>query len=120
MGGSLLLSPFVLATDLILLLRSEIVLNVESLADLLWRLALDHIGDSLAPNVEKSLDIKIVGSKDDFKKHLLINLHELLVPLFDVSGLLSRIRIIFVVVDWVTLVMFAPFDDLLQDGLVDL
>ena len=59
---NLLLSPLVLATDLIFLLRSEIVLNVECLADLLWALAFDHVRDCLATDVEKSLDVKVVGS----------------------------------------------------------
>ena len=58
---NLLLSPLVLAADLILLLRSEIILDVESLADLLWALAFDHVGDSLATDIEKSLDVKVVG-----------------------------------------------------------
>jgi len=57
-----LLSPLVLTTDLILLLRREVVLNVEGLTDLLRRLALDHVGDSLAPDIQKSLDIHVVGS----------------------------------------------------------
>lgn len=58
---NLLLGPLVLATNLLLLLRSEVVLDVEGLADLLGRLALDHVCDSLASNVEKSLDIEEVG-----------------------------------------------------------
>ena len=59
---SLLFSPLVLATDLILLLRCKVVLDVESLPNLLWRLALDHVGNSLTSNVEKCLDVKIVRS----------------------------------------------------------
>lgn len=46
-----LLSPLVLTTDLVFLLGSEVVLDVEGLADLLGRLALDHVGDGLAANV---------------------------------------------------------------------
>ena len=56
----LLLGPLVLTTNLILLFRSEIVLNVEGLTDLFGGLSLNHIGDSLAANVEKGLDIKVV------------------------------------------------------------
>lgn len=59
---NLLLSPLVLTTDLVLLLGGEVVLNVEGLADLLRRLALNHVGDSLTANVEQGLDIKVVGS----------------------------------------------------------
>ena len=54
------LGPLVLSADLLLLLGSEIVGDVESLADLVRRLALDHVGDSLAANVEKGFDIEIV------------------------------------------------------------
>jgi hypothetical protein len=49
--------PLVLATDLFLLLRGEVVGNVESFSDLVWRLALDHVGDCLAPDIKKWLDI---------------------------------------------------------------
>jgi hypothetical protein len=61
MDGISLFGPLVLTTNLVFLLRSEVILDVEGFADLLRRLALDHIGDGLATNVEKSLDIKIVG-----------------------------------------------------------
>lgn len=56
------LSPLVLATDLLFLLGGEIIRDVERLTDLLRGLALDHIGDSLASNVEQRLDVEIVGS----------------------------------------------------------
>lgn len=47
---------------MIFLLGCEIVLDVEGFADLLWRLALDHISDGLATDIEKRLDIEVVGS----------------------------------------------------------
>lgn len=56
------LSPLVLAADLILLLRGKVVLDVEGLTDLLGGLALDHVGDSLASDIEERLDVKVVGS----------------------------------------------------------
>lgn len=46
---------------MILLFGGEIVLDVEGLADLLRRLALDHVGDGLATNVQQGLDIEVVG-----------------------------------------------------------
>lgn len=55
-----ILSPLVLAADLLFLLGCEIVGNVKGLSDLLWRLALNHVGNGLAANVEKGLDIKVV------------------------------------------------------------
>lgn len=57
----LLLSPLVLTADLILFLRGEVVLDVESLANLFRRLALDHVGNGFATDIQKTLDIKIVG-----------------------------------------------------------
>ena len=59
---SLLLGPLVLTTNLILLLGSEVVLDVEGFADLFWGLALDHIGNGLAADVEESFDVEIIGS----------------------------------------------------------
>jgi hypothetical protein len=55
------LGPLVLAADLLLLLRREVVLDVERLADLVGRLALDHVCDSLAADVEQSLNVEVVG-----------------------------------------------------------
>lgn len=86
-----------------LLLGSEIVDDVEELADLLWGLTLDHVGNSLASNITTSwristelprrwrrnlqerLDIEVVGSKDNLEEHLLVDSDELLVPLADVG-----------------------------------
>lgn len=55
-----LLGPLVLTTDLIFFLRSEVVLNIESLADFLGRFALDHVRNRLAADVEQGFDIKVV------------------------------------------------------------
>lgn len=60
--ADILLGPFILPADLILFLGGEIILNVESLADLLRRFTLDHVGDRLAPNVKQSFDIEVVRS----------------------------------------------------------
>ena len=135
----LLLSPLVLTTDLILLLRREIVLNVECLTDLFWGLALDHIRNRLAPDIQQSLNVKIVGSlsrcrvslrslchmlkttyQDNLKQHLLVYLHELLIPLINVCSLLPRVGVIVVGRLRIGLVVFAPLKNLGQNGLVDL
>ena len=60
-GRLTVLSPLVLTANLLLLLRGEIVGDIECLADLLWRLSLDHVCDGLASNIQKRLDIKVVG-----------------------------------------------------------
>lgn len=54
--------PLVLAANLLLLLGGEVVLDVERLSDLVGRLALDHVGDGLAADVEQRLDVEVVGS----------------------------------------------------------
>ena len=59
-----LFSPLILTTDLILFFGREIILDVECLTDLLWRFTFDHVGDSLASDVEQGFDIEIVGSLD--------------------------------------------------------
>ena len=58
--------------------------------------------------------------KNDLKEHLLVDLHELLIPLLDVGGLLARVGVIVLWCWWIVLVVLAPFDNLLQDRLVDL
>ena len=114
------LGPLVLAADLVLLLRSEVVLDVESLTDLLRGLSLDHVGNSLAADVEEGLDIHVVGGEDDLEEHLLVDLHELLVPLFDVGGLLARVGVVILGGRRVVLVLGAPLEDLLEDVLGNL
>jgi hypothetical protein len=57
--------------------------------------------------------------EDNLKQHLLINLHKLLVPLIDIGGLAAVVVV--VAGGWgVILVVLAPFDNLLQDGLINL
>lgn len=58
---SAVLSPLVLTADLLFLFGGEVVLDVEGLADLLGALALDHVGDGLAADVKKGLDVHVVG-----------------------------------------------------------
>ena len=136
---NLLLSPLVLTTDLILFLRGEIVLDVECLTDLFWGLALDHIRNGLAPDIQQSLDVKVVGSlrknrvslrspcrmlkttyKDNLKQHLLVYLHKLLIPLLNICSLLPRVGIIIVRCLRIGLVVGAPLKNLVQHCLVDL
>jgi hypothetical protein len=58
--------------------------------------------------------------KDDLEQHLLVHLHELLVPLVNVGRLLARVRVIILRGGRVLAVMLAPFNNFLHDGLVDL
>jgi hypothetical protein len=58
--------------------------------------------------------------KDDLKQHLLVDLHEFLVPLVDVGRLLARVRVIILGGGRVVLVVVAPLEDLLHDSLIDL
>jgi hypothetical protein len=114
------LGPLVLTADLVFLLGGEVVLDVESLTDLLRGLSLDHVGDGLAADVEESLDVHVVGGEDDLEEHLLIDLHELLVPLFNVGGLLAGVGIVILGGRRVVLVLRAPLKDLLENVLGNL
>lgn len=67
----LLFSPFVLTANLVLLLRREVILDVEGLTNLVRRLAFDHVGDRLASNIQKCLDIEIIGRLDKEHRQLL-------------------------------------------------
>jgi hypothetical protein len=58
--------------------------------------------------------------ENDLKKHLLINLHELLIPLLDISSLLPGVGVIIGGNMRIGLVVLAPFEDLSKDALVDL
>ena len=57
-----ILSPLVLSSNLLFLLRREVVGDVEGLSDFLGRLALDHVRNRLATNIEKGLDVEVVRS----------------------------------------------------------
>jgi len=61
-----------------------------------------------------------VTDEDNLKEHLLVNLHELQVPLVDIRCLLASIIILLVGLDGVVPVVFAPLDDLPQHRLVHL
>jgi len=58
----LVFAPLVLLAHLLLLAGSEVVLDVECLANLLGGLALDHVGNSLAGHVQKALNVQVVSS----------------------------------------------------------
>jgi hypothetical protein len=109
------LGPLVLAADLVFLFGSKVILDVECLADLLGRFAFDHVGDGLAADIEESFDVHVVGSEDDLEEHLLVDLHKLLVPFFNVSRLLAGVGVIVLGGRRVILVLGAPLEHLLED-----
>ena len=53
--------PLVLSPDLLLLLRREVIFDVEGLPNLLGRLPLNHLSDCLASEIEEDLDVEVVG-----------------------------------------------------------
>ena len=81
-----LFGPAVLLHDLRFFLGSEIVLDVEELADFLDALAFDEGGNLGAAELQQGLDIEVVGGHDDFEKHLLVNIDVVGVPLVDDLG----------------------------------
>lgn len=64
-------------------------------------------------------EVGAVAYKNDLKEHLLVDLHELLIPLIDVGSLLARVGVIITCGRRVGLVMLAPLDDLLENSLID-
>ncbi|GER40845.1 ABC superfamily ATP binding cassette transporter, partial [Striga asiatica] len=50
--------PLVLSPDFLFLLRREIILDVERLANLLRCLSFDHVSNSLTGQVQKTLDVQ--------------------------------------------------------------
>jgi len=118
-----ILSPFVLLLDLSLLFRRKVVDDVEELADLFGGLALDHVCYRLAADIEKRLDVEVVGSQDDLEEHLLINCDELLVPLADISGALARLILVLIGVgtrERLATVVLAVLQNLLQHARRDI
>ena len=72
--SSSLLAPRILALHLLLLLRREVVLDVEPNANLLGRLALDLVRNGLAGQVKQGLDVQVVRRQDQVEERLVINL----------------------------------------------
>ena len=54
------------------------------------------------------------------KDHLLVDLHKLLIPLVEIGGALPRVGIIVFGLRRIILVILAPLENFLEDGLVDL
>merc|ERR1719414_2092538 len=75
------LAPAVLLAHLRLLLGGEVVDDVELLADLLGVLALDHGRHLGAGEVEKALDVEVIGCQNQLEEHLLLYVDVLGVPL---------------------------------------
>lgn len=67
-----------------------------------------------------AVEAGMITYQDDLKEHLLVHLHELLVPLLDISRLLAGIGLVIGGSDGVVAVVLAPLDNLSQHGFVDL
>ena len=60
---------------LLLFAGSEVILDVESLPNLLRSLALDHVGHRLAGHVQEALNVQIVGGENELEESSLIHLN---------------------------------------------
>lgn len=58
--------------------------------------------------------------EDNLKEHFLVNLHELLIPLFNICRLLAGVGLVVLLLDGVVAVVLAPFDNFAEDSFVDL
>jgi len=99
---------------LFFLFRGEVVLNVEGLADLFGGLALDHVSNSLAGEVQQWLDVQEVSSQNELEQSSLVNLAEFAVPRDDVVGSLL-ILLLLGLGSGVLVVVFAVSNNLLED-----
>lgn len=61
---STIFSPFILTANLFLLFGSEVVCDVKRLPDFFRRFPLDHVGNSLAADIEKSFNVEVVCGLD--------------------------------------------------------
>ncbi|GMT17412.1 hypothetical protein PFISCL1PPCAC_8708, partial [Pristionchus fissidentatus] len=116
----LVLAPSILLSDLFLFLGSKIVLDVEMLANFIGGLSLQHIGDSLAAIVEKPLDVHVVGSENERKKHRLLHIEERLIPLGNVIRSLLFLLLLFFITGRVFSMLFAPRNNHLQSSSVNI
>ena len=66
----------ILDSNLFLLCRGEVILDVEGLPNLLGSLALDHVGNSFAGQIQQTLDVQVIGSQDELKESSLIYLRK--------------------------------------------
>lgn len=57
--------------------------------------------------------------QDDLEQHFLVDLHELLIPLINVGGLLAGVGVIIGGSGRIGAVVVAPLDDFAEDGFVD-
>lgn len=58
--------------------------------------------------------------KDDLEQHLLVDLYELLVLFLDIGGLFVGMGVVVIGGARIILVVVAPLNDLLQNGLINL
>lgn len=73
---------------------TEIVDNVERLANFLRSLSLDHVGHRFARNVQQILNVQVIGSQNQLKQRRLINFAKLEVPSANIIGSLILVRVI--------------------------
>ena len=94
-GSERFFSPSVLIHNLSLLLRSEIVFNVEVLPDFWNGHALDDTSNFGAAQFKEWLDVKEVCSENHLEKQLLLNVDEVGIPLiYDIWKLVRAERFV--------------------------
>ncbi len=113
------LSPLILLHNLRLLLRREIILNVEELPYLRDRSILDEWCNLSTWQLQQWLNVQVIGCQDHLKEHLLIQVDKLSIPwwghIIQVVGSewLLNLR------GWIGIYVLAELDNLLQDGALD-
>jgi hypothetical protein len=67
---------------------------------------------------QNSIETKNVPYQNDLKEHFLVDLHEFLIPLLNISSLLACVILLVLSGRGIISVVFAPFNNLAQDRLV--
>jgi hypothetical protein len=109
-----LFTPKILFANLLFFLRSEVILDAEGVSDFLRRLALNHVGNGLASDIKKRLNVEEVGSNDELKENRLLDAAELLVP---IGNIVCSVLIFWLLLHSfrVVSVIYTILNNLLQD-----
>ena len=86
-----------------------VILDVENLADFIWRFPLNHVCYFLARQIRQALDVQVICSEKEIKQSALVNLNKLSIPLLEII-----VRDLLLVIASFN-VLLAELDDLGQD-----
>lgn len=107
-------TPAVFVANLRFLFRRKIVLDVEGLANVFWRLPLNHTGNGGACQIEEWLDIHKVSGQDKIEESFLFYINVFRIPLLYHVGHVGGFQGFFNFGHWVFRMLLEEFHHLLQ------